>query len=315
MFLYWAIGAVGRWSHPRLERAAGDADAYTSLDSGACSDRPLARNTHGYLACAVLAAPVLALASYFLGSTCWFLATHFHVAICIAVMTELAFIATAPDLLPLSRCWQRTCTYVAWSSATATAKDVQAACRDAVSAVLRTTTCDGVIKTIGGVARRCGLHSHTHAMFHDSGCYFCIPCFTKRFVPHALPGYPGPTKLPDSHELVGLRSVVAHTYATIVHWVWAIIVVSRALWKRVSGALSKCWTFSHLTSGLLVTLLSLLVTCWMSTTHTVHNPSDTLAAPTQPVTHAVSSVVVVAMLIALMVVAANRRVSARAYSG
>jgi hypothetical protein len=87
VFLYWTLGDVGRWSQPRLERTTGDADACTPLDSDACSDQPLVRNTHGYLACAALTAPVLALASYFLGPAYWFLATHFHVAIGVAVIT------------------------------------------------------------------------------------------------------------------------------------------------------------------------------------------------------------------------------------
>ena len=261
VFLYWAIGAVGRWSKPQPARVTDTAGASTPLGSDACSDQPLVRNTHGYLACAMLDASALVLTSRFFGPTCWFLAAHSHLAICLAVMTELAFMATAPDLLPLSWYWRRTYTYTAWSSATAVARATHAAGQDAVNAVLRTVTCDGVIKTVGGVARRCGLHSRTHAMFHDNGRYFCITCFTKRFVPHKWPGYPGPTKLPDSHELCGLRSVIAHTYATVVHWARAAMVTTLASWVRISGMLSTYGAFSRLTNGLLVTLLTLLVTC------------------------------------------------------
>lgn len=124
-------------------------------------------------------------------------------------------------------------------------------------------------------------------MFHDSGCYFCITCFTK---------------LPDSHELCGLWSVVAHTYATIVHWVRAAVMVTLACWARISGMLSKYWAFSRLTNGLLVASVSADHVLWMSTTHAIPTPSVPFTAATRPVEQAVSSVMVVATMIALTVV-------------
>ena len=207
------------------------ADAYKPLDSDACPDQPLVRNTHGYLVCAVLAAPVLALTSYFFGPACWFLAAHFQIVICVA---ELVFMATAPNLLPLSRYWRRTYTHTAWSSTTSIARAIHAAGRDTVNALLRTVTCDGVIKTVGGVARRFAGYIPTPTRcFTTAGATSASRAsLSSSSLTRGL-GTQDPLNCPTPTSCVasGL-SLLAHIYATVVHWVRAAVMVARACWAR-----------------------------------------------------------------------------------